>query len=69
MSRVMVGIVGAVLVIVGVVFALQGFGALKGSAMSGSNTWATAGPIIAVIGLVLLLGAGLFGHRHSTHHH
>jgi hypothetical protein len=47
--------VGALLVIAGTVFALQGFGVLGGSAMSGSGFWAGAGPVIAVIGLVLLL--------------
>jgi ABC-type dipeptide/oligopeptide/nickel transport system permease component len=45
---------GVVLVIAGTVFALQGFGALGGSAMSGSDFWAIAGPVIAVAGLVLL---------------
>jgi hypothetical protein len=48
---------GAVLTIAGTVFALQGFGALGGSVMSGSSFWATAGPIIAVAGL-LLVAAG-----------
>jgi hypothetical protein len=48
--------IGALLVIAGTVFALQGFGVLGGSVMSGSNFWAAAGPIIAVVGLVLLAG-------------
>jgi hypothetical protein len=47
-------IVGALLAIVGTVFALQGFGVLGGSAMSGSHIWATAGPLIAVAGLVIM---------------
>lgn len=68
MNRILLGVVGAVLLVAGVVFALQGFNALKGSAMSGSNTWATAGPIIAAAGLVLLLAATFMGHhRHSPH--
>jgi hypothetical protein len=45
---------GALLAIAGTVFALQGFGVLGGSAMSGSHFWAAAGPVIAVVGLVLL---------------
>jgi hypothetical protein len=50
--------VGAVLTIAGIVFALQGFGVMGGSVMSGSNFWAAAGPVIAVAGLVILaLGA------------
>ncbi len=46
---------GALLVIAGTVFALQGFGVVGGSAMSGSGFWAAAGPVIAVIGLILLM--------------
>jgi hypothetical protein len=46
--------VGALVTIAGTVFALQGFGVLGGSAMSGSHVWAGAGPLIAVAGLVLL---------------
>ncbi len=57
MTRFVLGVVGAVLLIAGTVFALQGFGVLGGSVMSGSSFWAAAGPIIAVAGLVLLIGA------------
>lgn len=46
--------VGALATIAGTVFALQGFGVLGGSSMSGSHVWATAGPLIAVAGLVIL---------------
>ena len=45
---------GALLTIAGAVFALQGFGVLGGSGMSGSHFWAAAGPLIAVVGLVIL---------------
>jgi hypothetical protein len=44
--------VGAVAVLAGVIFALQGFGVLGGSVMSGSSLWAALGPIIAVAGLL-----------------
>jgi hypothetical protein len=51
-------VVGVLLTIAGTVFALQGFGVLGGSAMSGSDFWAVAGPLVAVAGLGLLaLGA------------
>jgi len=50
----------------GTVFALQGFGVLGGSLMSGSSTWAAAGPVIAAVGLMMLVGAALSGHRHSA---
>ena len=56
--RVLLLIAGALLTIAGTVFALQGFGVLGGSVMSGSHFWAGAGPVVAVAGLVLLaLGA------------
>lgn len=55
-------VAGALLTIAGTVFALQGFGVLGGSAMSGSNFWAAAGPVIAVAGLVLL-AIGVRRHR------
>jgi hypothetical protein len=44
---------GGLLALVGVVFALQGAGAIGGSAMSGVTFWAYAGPVIAVIGLAV----------------
>lgn len=54
MIRGMLMTVGALLTIAGTVFALQGFGVLGGSSMSGSHFWAAAGPVIAIAGLVLL---------------
>lgn len=47
-------IAGALLALVGGVWALQGFGILPGSVMSGVATWAIVGPIVAIGGLVLL---------------
>ncbi|HEY8720090.1 hypothetical protein [Pengzhenrongella sp.] len=49
---------GTVLVLMGVVFTLQGLGYLAGSAMTGVTTWAIVGPILVVVGLVLLVRAG-----------
>jgi hypothetical protein len=58
MARGLLVLAGALLTIAGTVFALQGFGVLGGSVMSGSGFWAAAGPVIAVAGLVLItLGA------------
>jgi hypothetical protein len=51
---------GALLTIAGTVFALQGFGVLGGSVMSGSHFWATAGPLIAIAGLVILAAGTRF---------
>ena len=66
MASVLLGAVGALLLVAGTVFALQGFGVLGGSSMSGSSAWATAGPVIAAIGLLMLLGVARSGHRHSS---
>lgn len=64
LSRLLI-IVGALATIVGVIFALQGFGVLGGSMMSGSSVWATVGPIIALVG-VLAIGTGLRLRRSSS---
>ncbi|MFE5408138.1 hypothetical protein [Microbacterium sp. NPDC056569] len=45
---------GVILVLVGLVWTLQGFNVLGGSAMSGSALWATIGPIVLVVGLALI---------------
>jgi len=50
--------VGAVLVVVGAVFTLQGLGYLAGSAMTGVTTWAIVGPLVAIVGLVLIVRSG-----------
>jgi hypothetical protein len=64
-SRLLIG-VGALAVVVGVVFALQGFDVLRGSgAMSGSSLWAALGPLIAVAGLVMA-AAGLHRLRSAS---
>jgi uncharacterized membrane protein YidH (DUF202 family) len=45
--------VGISLVAFGLLFTLQGFGAVQGSPMSNTTTWSVLGPVIAVVGLVL----------------
>jgi hypothetical protein len=45
--------VGVLLMLAGVIFALQGAGVIGGSAMSGVTLWAVAGPVIAVAGLAM----------------
>ncbi len=45
---------GVILVLLGLVWTLQGFNVIGGSAMSGSSLWATVGPIVLVVGLVLI---------------
>lgn len=51
MRKAMMVVSGAVITVLGVVFSLQGFGALKGSSMSNTTSWSVAGPIIVVVGL------------------
>ena len=45
---------GVILGLLGLVWTLQGFNVIGGSAMSGSSLWATVGPIVLVVGLVLI---------------
>ena len=47
--------IGALVVVMGVVFMLQGFGLIGGSAMTGSALWAILGPIIALAGIALIV--------------
>jgi hypothetical protein len=49
-------IVGALLVLAGITFGLQGLGVLGGSAMSGKTLWAVLGPLIAVVGVGVVGG-------------
>jgi hypothetical protein len=51
-------VVGVLIALAGLVFALQGFGALSGSPMSNTTTWSVLGPVIALTGIAIAL-AGL----------
>jgi predicted permease len=46
---------GILAVVLGAVWTLQGLGKLGGSVMSGVTAWAVIGPIVAVVGLVLVV--------------
>jgi hypothetical protein len=46
---------GIVAIVAGVTFALQGFGVVGGSVMSGSSVWAALGPLIALAGLLAVV--------------
>lgn len=50
---------GALLALMGSVFFLQGVGVVHGSTMTGDATWTIIGPILAVLGISLIL----FGRR------
>lgn len=45
--------IGLVLAVAGTIWALQGFGEIGGSFMSGDSVWAVIGPAVALIGLVI----------------
>ena len=49
---------GLLTTLAGVIFTLQGVGVIGGSFMSGSTSWAVAGPVIALAGLAMA-AAGL----------
>jgi hypothetical protein len=48
-------VVGLLAVVLGAVFTLQGMDVLGGSVMSGVTVWAIVGPIVAVVGLILII--------------
>lgn len=49
--------IGILLVLVGVLWTLQGLDIVGGSGMSGVAIWAVIGPFVALIGIVVALGA------------
>jgi hypothetical protein len=55
MIRFLLIVAGLLITVGGVIFALQGVGVIGGSFMSGTTTWAVAGPLIALVGLALVL--------------
>jgi hypothetical protein len=55
--------VGVVMLVVGAVWTFQGLGYLEGSPMTGVETWAVIGPIVAGLGVALTI-VGLGGRRH-----
>jgi hypothetical protein len=48
-------ILGGLAILTGAVWTLQGLDVLGGSAMSGNSVWAVIGPIVAVVGVILLV--------------
>ena len=55
MSRTMGLVVGGVLLVLGLVWFGQGMGWIGGSGMSGVRLWAVIGPILADVGIVLVV--------------
>ena len=55
MSKPVLITIGVVVALAGVIFTLQGLGFIGGSEMTGSTLWAILGPVIAVVGVVLVV--------------
>jgi hypothetical protein len=53
---------GVLVALAGLLFALQGIGAVSGSPMSNTTTWSILGPIIALIGIAIAV-AGWRGRK------
>ena len=47
--------VGALLVVLGALWGGQGLGYIGGSVMTGKTLWAVVGPVVAVVGLVVIV--------------
>lgn len=54
--------IGVLMVVIGAVWTFQGLGYLKGSPMTGVETWAVVGPIVAGLGVALAY-VGVRGRR------
>ena len=48
-------VVGVVMLLVGGLWTFQGLGYVGGSAMTGSDTWAVIGPLVAGLGVALVI--------------
>ena len=55
MSRIVTLVVGAVLVLLGLLWILQGLDVIGGSGMSGHGIWAVIGLVVGAVGVLLLL--------------
>ncbi len=51
--RIAIVVVGVIVALAGLLFTLQGIGAVSGSPMSNTTTWTVLGPIIAAVGLAV----------------
>lgn len=63
MLRVIAVVLGALMAVAGLLFTLQGLGYVGGSSMTGESFWAIVGPLIAGLGVALVI----VGARRSEH--
>ena len=55
MRRIVLVVVGALVALAGIVWTLQGLGYISGSFMTGATLWAVVGPVVALIGLAIVV--------------
>lgn len=55
-------VAGVVLVLLGLLWTLQGLDVITGSSMSGTTTWSIIGPIVLLVG-AFLMAVGIRGRR------
>jgi hypothetical protein len=62
MRRYLLAGAGVLLVLVGLVWTLQGLGYIEGSVMTGVTLWAVVGPLVMLAGIAIVV-VGLRGRR------
>lgn len=55
MKKTMLAVLALGMILVGTIWTFQGLGYLEGSAMTGVETWAVIGPLVAGLGVALLI--------------
>jgi hypothetical protein len=55
-------VAGIVLVLIGLLWTLQGLDIITGSSMSGTTTWSIIGPIVLLVG-AFIMSVGIRGRR------
>ena len=55
MKKTLLALLALGMVVVGAIWTFQGLGYLEGSAMTGVETWAVIGPVVAGLGVALLI--------------
>ncbi len=58
--------IGAIALVVGLIFFGQGIGLIGGSSMTGSQLWLYVGLVLAIIGIVLLVLGVRRGRRRNS---
>ena len=53
MRKLLLVTLGVLMVVIGAVWTFQGLGVIGGSGMSGVETWAVVGPLVAGLGVAL----------------